>query len=177
MSAEFDVDEMLTVTWARFKRARRRVTLGVVLGAGVGHSVGLPWGIPIGFGLAAAVFAFGWRRWREYVLNGPKEGPIPPPQYSEPGNFRIVLTSTGPRWRQVADAVCEVRDVNWRVGKAMAYSLPSVLATHVSAASAERIKRRVTRVGGTVEIHAEAGRPSQARSTGRVAPQPGGRQG
>jgi hypothetical protein len=155
MSAEFDVDEMLTVNLGRIRRARRRVTLGVVLGVGVGTSVGLPWGIPIGFGLAAAMFAFDWRGWLAYVLNGPKEGPIPPPQYSEPGYFRLVLTSTGPRWRQVADAVCEVRDVNWRVGKAMAYSLPGVVATHISAASAERIRRRVTSVGGTVEIHAE----------------------
>jgi ribosomal protein L7/L12 len=79
-------------------------------------------------------------------------------RYREPGPYRVVLESAGPRKIDVIKAIREVSEPDLaRARTAAEATTPTLLLRDVSAASAGRVTERFGRIGASVLV--EEGRP------------------
>lgn len=92
--------------------------------------------------------------WLQYVVTGHRPVPTTDPRYTETGNCRVDLSSSGNRPIEVVKAVREVTNLGLVEAKGKVDKTPSTIVSGLSERSAVEVRTRLERAGGAAIVGA-----------------------
>ncbi|MDM7832348.1 ribosomal protein L7/L12 [Cellulomonas edaphi] len=147
---------MTTIPVVRVMSAIRRA-LPRVAGVSAGTLLTMP---PVGSDLLMAVGIFVTYtslparplNWWRYIVTGTKPRSAPHASYTQPGDCAVELHAVRDLGFELPLAIRHATGVTLEEATSMAENTPATIATHLSRASAQRVRRNVEQAGGVAVV-------------------------
>src|SRR5690242_282079 len=106
----------------------------------------------LGTGVLVLGVVIGPVRWARDMITGQR--PLRPvaPEFTEPGDVEVVLSTRGPRPIETLMVLRQVVEPDFSRAKAMVESVPTTVAHGLSGASAHRVRLRLEKAGAAVVV-------------------------